>query len=340
MSTKSFKTIASAILACGLFSSCVATDVVTPEANKDSSEYVVLNVSSPQEATRADEGYKLRYIAKIFQGSSRTAWGDPLDRQELIDGENGNQIVFKVDPNDNYAILVFADYIPANYEAGADGLYNDYFYNTKKNSKQVVLRTTPGSDAANVSSSFFNNHNYDAFFGMETFRKEEAEKVVDMTLKRTTAQVVFREKSENEGECSVSVNKLGVRKSFSQDQNNSADPDFYEANKSLGNLNLTETANVDSSNKDLFFFYTLADPTSSPQNVSTEFKVTKNETESDVITVKDIPVKANYKTIVTGEFLPADNSGDDPKEEDPTKSGDVILNLTTDFSWQQEPLSK
>lgn len=317
-----------------LFVSCVSTDIIEPEDHQFSNE-LILSISTPEEvATRADNGYKLRYIAKIFRGSSSAAWGSPLDRQEIIDGEKNNQIIFKVEPNDNYAIMVFADYIPANSQPGSNGLYDDYFYNTQL-SQRSTLRTTPGSDVEEVSPAFFNNHNYDSFFAIEKLYKDIDEKTVNMTLKRITAQVIFREKNDHSGQCNVTVNKLGVRKNFDYGISQSSDPSATEANKNLGNINLPQSTLE--GNNDLFFFYTLADAT--PQYVSTEFKVTKDGETSDAFTVKEIPVTSNYKTIVTSNFLKDDPSSDIP-DDDPTKSGDIILNMTTDFSWQQETLSK
>lgn len=341
MKAKLLAHIASLFLAVPFVCSCVSTETVEPDLAAKATDEIVLNISSPEDAfTRADNGYKLRYIAKIFQGSTSAAWTSVISRQELIDGESNNRIVFKVDPDKDYAIMVFADYIPADYTADANGLYKDYFYNTQS-SRKAVMRTTPGSDADALSPLFFNNPNYDAFYGIATFHKEEAEKIVDMTLKRASAQVIFRDNSGLSGSCNVTVNKIGLRKTYDFSlQSQSSTPGASEANRNLGDIAIAETATVGAGNSDIFYFYTLADEITSPQYVSTEFKVTKEGVVSDAVSVKEIPVKSNYRTIVTGQFLPADPSTPGPGEDETTKAGDIILNLSTDFSWQQEPLSK
>lgn len=313
-----------ALFSFAFFSSCVSTETVEPEPSKSMSKEIVLNLGTvPEVSTRAQEGYKLRYIAKIYQGSSSAAWEKHLDRKEIIDGESNNQIIFRVDPNADYGILVFADYIPSNYQADSNGLYNDYFYNTSKNSKRVMIRTTPGSDASAISTDFFNNPNYDAFYGLKKVHKDVTELKVDMTLSRITSQVIFRDNSDNTGNCSVKVSKLGVRRNFDLDIAQSTAP-------SSESCNVTFSQDISSQgNKDVFFFYSLADLINSPQNVSASFSVTNGEVTTETISATEIPVKSNYKTIVKGQFVPA-----------PVRAGDIILNLSTDYNWQQEELSK
>ena len=332
----SFSLFASSILA-----SCVSTEILEPESPQDTSKQIVLTLTTPEEAsTRADNGYKLRYTARIFKGSSANAWAKtPVDRQEIIDGEEyegkeKNQIIFKVEPNDNYGIMVFADYVPVDYQPDNDGYYKDYFYNTKE--KRIIMRTTPGSDEEVVSPEFFNNHNYDAFFAIQTIYKDIEEVVLNMSLKRATAQIVFRETSDATGDCSIIVNKLGVRRLFDQDINQTFDPPSSESSKNRGNINLPQTASVDEENKDLFFFYSLAHTANTTQHVSTEFKAFNDNHITDAYSVKEIPVKANYKTIVKGAFHP--NAYFKPEED--TKAGDIILNLSADYDWEQQELSK
>lgn len=340
MTSNILRTFLSFLPAVILMNSCVSTDLVEPsdEAASTAKE-IVLNLSAPAEAaTRADNGYKLRYVATIYRGKNANSWGNALDRREIIDGENSNRIVFQVDPKDDYAILVFADYIPKDTEPGANGRYADYFYNTNRMEKTVYIRTTPGSDKTTVSPDFFNNPNYDAFFGQRQLYKDEAEVTVNLTLKRVTAQVVFRDNSEETGDCGIVVNKLGYRNMYTLDNSMSSDP--VGADNNLGNIALQQTATIDSQNKDLFYFYTLADLQTGQRYVSTQFKISKDGNETDPYSVMEIPVKSNYRTIVSGKFVPEDTSTSPPIEDPSTKVGDIILNLSTDLQWEQQELSK
>ena len=321
--------------------SCVSTEITEPvsESLKEENSRLVLTMSAPAEvSTRAMEGYKLRYIAKIFSGYTKQNW-QLIQRQEIIDGENdNNEVVFSVPADANYSIIVFADYIPQEYTKSSDGTYKDYFYNTKSNQKNVILRTTPGSDSQTVSPQFFNNDGYDCFYGMEKLRKEAPEVVVNMTLKRVAAQVKFEDISENEGEATVKVNKLGVRKQLDFDESPvTTSPSSSEADKSLGNILIAEDVDINPDMKDVFYFYTLADLITAKQYVSVEFSVTKGEIVSDPFTVTEIPVKSNFRTIVKGSYLPDDEEEEEPKEEEPGEQpGDIILHVSTpQLDWEE-----
>lgn len=319
--------------------SCVSTDVLDSEPQPvPQKDEIIVKVSSPEiSATRATDGYKLRYVAKIFQGSAN--WGAPYDRKEIIEGENENQVIFKVEPNQNYAIMVFADYIPDSYEPDDKGLYKDYFYNTgvnNSNSKKVSLRATPGKDGTTMSQEFFNNPYYDAFFGFEKVTKKPEELEVNMTLKRTTAMVVMRENSENTGDLKIKINSLGVLSEFTMDNQT-----VFSGITSYSNgFSLEESVTIDAVNKDLLYFYTLADPTTSNLKVKVSFDVISNDGKTQNFSVTDIPVQANHRTIVKGAFLPAPESDPLPGEDNEPKEGDIILNLSSNYTWESEDLSK
>ena len=325
-----------------ILSSCVSTETVEPGKTKES-ETVVINLKAEgNAASRAGQDYKLRYIAKIFEGQKLNSLGsNPVDRKEIIDGESDvNQIVFKVTPDKYYSILVFADYIPADSQPD-EGLYKDYFYDTHTNAKTVTMRTTPGSNSNVVSAAFFNNDNYDCFFNYETILKNREEYTINMTLERITAQVKFQEKSEIEGETSIKVNKLGIRPIYAMDLSQSSPMAASEANKLFSDVNLADVAEITETNKDLFYFYTLADRQNSSQYVSIQFKVTQNGEDSENISIIEIPVKSNFRTLVKGEYLKDFSEPDLPDDDDPsTKEGDILLNLTTNTTWEQESLSK
>lgn len=336
MIKKSIPHISLLLSATSLLASCVSTDTLEPSVSEADSNYIVLSVSSPPDvSTRAGTGYKLRYTAKIFTGASSSNWGStPIDRQEIIEGESSdNKIVFKVDPDNSYTVMVFADYIPSDFKADESGHYPDYFYNTT-NSKRSTVRTTPGSDEEKVSAEFFNNDNYDCFYVQESVVKKEKEVNLDLTLKRVTSQVIFREKSENKGIGNVSVSKLGYRKHFDWGTMNTFDP--IAPNTDLGTISLPKDIIIDE-DKDLFYFYSLAETGEGKRYVSVEFTVNREGCDSKTFTIKEIPVRSNHRTIVKGEYLPVPEvAGEDPIDN----SGDIILNLTTDLSWEEESLEK
>lgn len=319
--------------------SCISTEEVKSETPEEKNVSLTLNLTTPAEHfTRATSDYKLRYIAKIMKGSTINSWGDPITTKEIIDGETDkNTIIFQVPPGYDYTIMVFADYIPKEYTADSNGHYKDYFYNTTQYAKRCVMRTTPGTDSETVSADFFNNDSYDCFFNLSTIHKDEPEVTVNMTLKRVVAKVTFLERSENLGECNVAINKLGNRKNFDWETQASTDPS--DPNKDLKGIALNQTSNISDSNKDLFYFYTFANK-DNIKNASIGFTVSREGKKPVEKSVTEIPVKANYKTIVKGEFLPTESTEEEPKEEDTPKIGDIILNLTYDNSWEMESLGE
>ena len=322
--------------------SCVSTDTLQPEKPLNESEEIVINLSAPAEIkSRATDGYKLRYIAKLVQGTSQN-WDTGsnstiLQRKEIIDGENNNTIVFKVTPNSYYGLLVFADYIPEESTANSDGHYPDYFYNTTTYPLRYSMRPTPGvdNDSYLLSADFFNNDNYDCFSNMETIYKTEKEYIVNMTLHRMVAQVIFRENTENTGLCNVNITQLSFIKNF--DSNTQSSSTVQNATLSSKLITLSNT--IDTDNKDILYYYTFANPTNQSLNTSIGFEVNLEGKEPVTKSLKSIPVQSNYRTIVKSSYVPSVNLEEDPKDDDNDKDGDIILNLTTEFDWEQEPIN-
>lgn len=332
---------ATAIFSLLALSSCISTETIESPAPDTSAQEIVIKLEKPDASdTRADSDFRLRYTARIFSGGSLGGW-QFITRKDILEGdESGNQIVFSVPANQTYTIMVFADYIPADFTPNADGIYPDYFYNTSA-SLNSRLRTTPGSDSGEVSASFFNNDYYDAFFAIEKINKGESEYILDMTLTRATAKVIFRDNSGNEGRASVSVNKVGPRKQIDfLFEPVTSDP-ASDASSGFDDLKLESTPEINDSEKDVFFFYTLADSFNNSQKVFIEFSVDNGDVAGQTFSVSDIPVKANFQTIVSGSFLPA-VSDDDPSVPLPpvTVPGDIIVNVSADTNWNQQPMTK
>lgn len=323
--------------------SCVATETLESPGENEKENRIVLHLAPATDgATRADNNYKLRYVAQLFEGEMyNNVSSTPLQRSEIIEGEDNNQIIFNVTPNKYYILFVFADYIPAESQPIA-GLYNDYFYDTHTTAKSVSMLTTPASSATKVSAEFFNNGNYDCFFSRAKLYKEESSYELTMTLKRITAQVSFRDNSTFAAEGTVNVNKLGLRSRYDFNLAQTIDPSSTEFNGQRLDINLNEPAQVTSTEREIFYFYTLADEGASGQYVATQFGVNQNGTEGERITVQNIPVRANFRTIVKGSYLKdlsqSQNPGDD-KPSEPSADG-IILNLGVDKNWEQQSLEK
>ena len=330
MKLKNLLSYSGLLLAFPFLNSCVSTEVIEPADNEQPTQELVINLSAPADAkTRAEDGYKLRYIAKIFKGASSNSWGNKaIARKEVIDGEvANNKMVFQVEPNQDYGIMVFADYIPSSYQPNESGLYTDYFYNTKNvdSDRRHTIRTTPGSDDQKVSADFFNNENYDSFFAFEQKYKGEEELIVPMTLTRATAKVIFQNNTSTTGDCKVAITQLTYSRHYDMDK----DPTCFTNQLNPQNLTLPE-ASITEDNKDLFYFYTFAEK--SNQKLSVFFDVTDSDSEKRNYQVSDIPIKPNFKTIVKGAYL--------PEILPEPQYGDLILHPSTNYSWEQESLEK
>lgn len=348
-------------------SSCISTEEVSSPEAKSETAQLVLNIEKPSElATRADDGYKLRYVAKLFQASSLGNISELKIRKEIADGdfsenEVANQIIFNVDAGYPYIILVTADYIPKGYPI-SNSTYQDYFYNTAcSDSKSVAINPTPGQAVNNWSfaafkDSFFNNDNYDCFYAIsDVINKTEAKVELSLTLNRNVSKIIFKDQSGAPSEgISINISKIGFGYSYELHKNviqNNFDEPFSPK------INLGPSSTQDG----LFYFYSFA-----PDNEDEDNKASITFTvNSKTFTIEDIPLKANYKTIVTGNFLGSESSGS--KGEDPsggdsgntggntgdnngdntggdntgggntggdtTEPGDIILNLGSNSDW-------
>lgn len=324
-----------------LGTSCVSTETVEPDSPKgQESGEVVINIKAPSDGeTRADANYKLRYVAKVFDGGNINNLGNLVMRKEIAGSdvsENNvaNQIIFKVDPGYSYTILVFADYIPAgnSYTDDAKTMYQDCFYNTSMKfgttsvPKVVWMRTTPESDAEKLSKDFFFNDNYDCFYGYKSFKKTEDEVVIDMTLERAVALVEFRDISNYTGKYTISIDKKGI----------GYRPQFNMSPPSITSETIEQSLMFDNSvattGQDVLSYYVFADD-SEGQTISATFTVIPENGEAQKFTVNHIPVKRNYKTVVRGSYLEKKAEETTPPGPDVGKIGDVVLNLSASGDW-------
>lgn len=319
--------------------SCVSTDTIEPEPTGQNTKEIILNLAAPAEAnTRADGNYKLRYTAKLFNASG-SGIGSLIERKELIEGQKSeegveNQIIFKVGtfekPN-NFTILLFADYIPADYQPTTNGLYKDYHYDTqvtKDNKDRITMLTTPGNSSTTaISENFFNNDNYDCF-GARLIIPKEMERVDKLvTLKRMVAKVKVVDNSDRSSPCQIKIKQLGLFYQLNQAFDEDKEP-LTSLIKQF-NLNQTLSKEITDDGRELFYYYTFAErfESSTKRSVNLSFDITDPESNIREVNGNDISVTQNYITTVTGKFLPS-IIVNEPEPEPDSKNGHIYLNMS------------
>lgn len=327
-----------------LSTSCVNTDIVeSAEPQSNETSLLVVNIDTPEPAfTRADQDYKLRYVAKLYQGGRLNSFTTFVERKEiagddLSERNNKNQIIFKVEPETYYSLQVFADYVPKDYQQ-SNNCYKDYFYNTSVSSgyekySSIEVYPTPGGGSKSFSTAFFNNDNYDCFFASTSFYKGVEEENVNLELKRTASLVRVEDTSGNIGGVDIKITGIELRDAFDMESAVSAYPNSYSPNVTL-------SKNVTSSDPNLFYFYTLCDALDSNKYVALKFTVTKDG-ETKTYNITQIPVKANYKTVVKGEFVSGSTQQQPGGDTNPPSTeGDIVLNLSASTGWEQSEMTK
>lgn len=326
--------------------SCVSTEIVEPET---SSDRIILNLSAMDEVgTRASanhEGFKLRYTAILYRGSSANYIEESTrKREEIVEGENElNEIIFDVEPNHTYTIFVYADYIPASStKTGKE--YADHFYDTHTYKDNVVMLTTPhpNGDYSKVANDFFNNDNYDFFSSIVTIEKGEPKEERELTLKRSVAKVRVVDISDYDQTYDLSVPRFSHYANFSRTGENKSGAFNHTQHSSKISLEVGKSQQPDSnSEKELFFYYTFADEAN---NAATKTTLTFNldgvQSYAKEFSVSDIPVRQNYITTIKGKFLPSSdelNPGDDTGGSDDDLIGPIYLYLSAnDGDWENQ----
>lgn len=338
-------------------SSCVVTETIEPENPADATEKIVLNLSTPEDvATRATDGFKLRYVARLYNGSKTNLNASAYSaRQELIEGETGlagvrNQMVFEVPSNQNYVIFVFADYIPVDSQP-TDGLYADYYYDTKGAGATgiTMLGTPANTKTENVTAGFFNNDNYDCFAGSKDVGYKSEQRIdIDLKLERIVAKVKAVDTSGLGGKYDIDVTAVTYLKAY--DLSNETG---YSAAKSSGTFNVASKLEFpENTDQEVLYFYTFANKTTvAPEYPALTFNITDPDKDTSGGTPKTTTVKAdnitvlkNNITVLKGKFLQGlfpDLTPDEPAY-DPTK-GYIYVDLsvseedwtTSDTDWSK-----
>lgn len=308
-----------------LLGGCSSTEIIdSPQEPAKKGKTITLSLSAPENAsTRAGSDHKLRYVAKLIEGSLDENL-EVAERKESIvsDGEE-TTITFSVEQG-KYTIILFADYIPGSSTKGDDDCYPDSYYDTNIDGRPQ-----------NVSIQKFemNNDNLDCFGNVIKVDKGEEEVVENITLFRLVSKIRFVSTTplaENQEIDNISYSRISYHKtmnieSASQNSGNGAgieDIDTqYTANKSSNFLNPSNSEN------ELFFFYTFANKSGDKACLGqVDFTINfKDGTKRDGnIVTGVISAKRNSITTVQSDFL-----------SDETKlTGNIILNLSKPNNWE------
>lgn len=367
--------VSAGVILCGM-SACMETDVVNPNGNQPKGEKIVLDLSSESMGlTRADANHVLRYKATLFLGSPSNVQKNTRETKELIeDSQATNQIIFNVETGKDYVIYVFADYIPKE-NVRADGQNIDQYYDTSMPDNALgryTMLTTPGNATSlAISADFFNNDNYDCFYGYVSGNKPEEEVRHDMKLTRAVGKVVIGDISGNKGTFDVSVSKLGIYRYFDvvKDMTNANGRGSYYDNSGFSNMVITHDKNIanggsDSAPQELFYFYAFANgkDNSNKTYAFLTFNLKGSDVAEKTYVISDnvIQVQKNFITTLKGNFVVSNsgnngnnggntgnggnddnggNSGDNTGGDNTgggtgSKAGPVILDLSTVDSWE------
>lgn len=331
------------------FSSCMVTDTIDYDISEQTGSKVILNLSPAETETRATanhDGHKLRYTAILMRGSKSNTNTTVYIRKELIDGETGdegkqNHLVFDVDPDVTYTLEVFADYIPQNatlqnasFSDKTYQTYGDYYYDTSSTRDVVKMMPTPQNKSTHkVAPEFFNNDNYDCFAMVQEFKKTEKNVVINSKLKRIVAKVRYIDKSSNNGTYNVGVSQLGFNNQyvFVNDMSSNA----YETSEStFSEIQVATSKQINSANdKEVVSFYTFTTypEANLDEKVFLTFSTSPSSGEKKSFSTKDIIIKRNNITTVTGEFLSEDKGSqggtDNPNEDFPSLDAEGPVHL-------------
>ena len=333
-----------AVMVMSFMNSCLSTDIMEPRSGEETGHKVVINLSAPEAVkTRAGhEGYKLRYVAKLYAGTDGAIDSSVEERQELIEGEKGsggveNQLVFNVPQDNKYIIYVFADYIPENSQPTENGYYKDYFYNTTADKNVVVMMTNPGnknSDAI-IPESFFNNDNYDCFAGVAALEEKKTSKEVklEVELHRIVSKIRLVDTSKFSGIFNGKSSSLTFFDRYTIKQNLKNETGWNKVNYNKS-LTLFDKKNfLGDEEQELFFFYSFASiDTSSPlEKPQIQFSVTDYVEITSTLSVSTgyIEVRRNCITTVKGRLLPGLTAEDPSLGQEETRDGPIILDMST-----------
>lgn len=339
-------TLASFAILALAFGACTSTDIVDDPATS-ANNTISLSVASPDAyafpMTRVDNGLKLRYVAKLYEGKTANE-SKFIARKELVSGENNNMIIFTNVEEGTYFVTLFADYIPANSTA-TDGCYPDCFYDTQEVTENVRLMPfdKTGEIGTPTLRTPINNDNYDCFALTRIVNKKAEVYEENLTLKRAVSKIrVISTEGKEHGVESIRIKEFDVLNvySFSQGCAN-----FHLKNPEISNPVLPvqtkedyafTPSNIDNAGtKTLFYFYSFGGPGNiSLSNISFTIKG-KNGFEYPERNIPSGTLKITPNNIynVKGGFLVPSK---DPEQEAADKAKEIHLTVDSNQNWDSE----
>lgn len=306
-----------------LLGGCSSTEIIdSPQEPAKKGKTITLSLSAPENAsTRAGSDHKLRYVAKLIEGSLDNSRNE-IDRKENIISEGKTTITFSV-VEGLYTIVIFADYIPSDaISSNSDG-NNDYYYDTHNTTEPQNI---------SIKKHEVNNENMDCFGAIIEVDKT-ADKVEEtITLARLVSKVRFVSTTplpNGQNLKSIAFTKIPYYKTFNFTINkNKANIGIEPSDKGFasGTIETSELTANQEGEYELFYYYTPASTNKDLQAMeaySFTLNIEDNEPKPIPIGQGKVPVIRNTVTTVKGEFL----SPTEPKK------GDIILNLSTPDNW-------
>lgn len=317
--------VASLAILAGISSSCSSTDVVDELMSaQEKGKEITLNISTPPELrTKASSDHVLRYTAKLF----KDRYDNPingyqfLERKQAIASTGECTIVFSV-PEGDYSVLIFADYVPLPASADSNGFYDDIYYDTTSPDESITMLAFTNDAGSLLHHHCINNENYDCFSGYTGVINKGPEKEErDIVLKRAAAKIRFVSSTPPPSTVQeISFSKFAYYDIYQQFAG-SAFSDKTYADMGLENYVVKMS---DSSENELFYFYTLAGKSSYKLNdIAFNVKFQNGQNYQVSIPAGTIRFTQNYVTTVKGAFL----------SDRQTETGDIILNLSKSDEW-------
>lgn len=264
-----YKLFSIALACTGIFSlsSCSSTEIVEEPSSTPLSDNITLTLSAPEafnyNGTRADNGLKLRYVAKLYklEGQQQNPNANNfVERQDVFkdDVENGKpSIKFSVKPG-KYYITIFADYIDASATKDNSGKLPDLFYDTSSNNdNELKMKLSADSEGSKFPLTPVNNDNYDAFATGFIVAKEAEEINEDIVLQRIVSKIKFIATGQPDFDHinHVKLTSLSLYDSYSFVNNTSGDRNDSPLRKLPASSK--QFSPVDKASNVLFYYYTI-----------------------------------------------------------------------------------
>lgn len=272
-----------------LFTGCSKDEgsiLPTPDGKPTTFTINVNGASSRTDAppSRAAADAPTRYIIEYYEGKTPLAT-DAVPIQH-IEQDNGSFIIFLKD-NADYTVLFWADYDTPN--DNANNIFN------AADLKKVSINPTKKADKP-------------AWSGMEevaTGGPDDNNKDNNITLTHAVAQVCFKQIDEmNFAQANGNLLKVQFPQTYSL---NVADRTATEIKDGGGNSVPCEVEfTVEGTAKNLGALHIIArgdgEEIKTMMDITTEFKASATATPEAVKSITNIPLRANYKTNITGAY--------------------------------------